>query len=60
METWNKYTFGMNDENGRLIQISVPARTRDDAYRMVKQMLFFKCAEDDPRWNFWLNDEEEY
>lgn len=55
-EGWFDYTFGMNDENGRLIQITVPAQTKEDAVRIVRQMLFFECNPGSPRWRFWLND----
>ena len=53
-EGWFDFTFGMNDENGRLIQVTIPARLK------LRQMLFMECVEGNPRWHFWLNDCKPY
>ena len=53
---WFYYTFAMNDEKGRLIEISVPAQNETDARRQINQMLFTVCDYDHPKWKYWLND----
>ena len=50
---WKLYTFGMNDEDGRLIEIKMPARNYQEAVHRTKRIVNAKCA-------FWLNSEEEY
>ena len=44
------FTFGMNDENGRLIQFVIPARTEEEARRIMRNILR------DSSSKFWLND----
>ena len=53
---WFYYTFAMNDENGRLIEISVPAQNETDARLQVNTMLFMECNWGHPKWKYWLND----
>lgn len=54
---WKLFAFGMNDENGRLIEIKMPARDSAEAVENVKRLL---CSVDHPLNEFWLNDEEDY
>lgn len=51
---WFEYTFAMNDENGRLLQIIVPARSEADARKLVNKMYHLD------RWHYWLNDVRPY
>jgi len=57
---WFDYTFGMNDDNGRLIQITIPAQNESDARHTLNLMLFEQCNWGHPRWNYWLNDCKPY
>lgn len=57
---WFDYTFGMNDDNGRLIQIIIPARTEDAARKVVRKMLFGEKYLDGISRHFWLNDCQPY
>lgn len=59
-EGWFDFYFGMNDENGRLVQVIIPARDEAEARLKLRQMLFFECVEGNPRWRFWLNDKRPY
>ena len=54
------YCFGMNDENGRLIDIHIPAKSGPDATRRIKRILFTQLCEDAPENYFWLNSVEDY
>ena len=51
---WFEYTFGMNDESGRLLQIIVPARSEADARELVNKMFYLD------RWSYWSNDVHPY
>ena len=57
---WKLFTFGMNDVNGRLIEIKMPARDYYEAVRNVKCLIFMERPADHPLNKFWLNDEEDY
>lgn len=57
---WKLYSFGMNDENGRLIEIKMPARTYEDAVGNMKRLIYMERPADHPLNQFWLNDEEDY
>lgn len=54
------FAFGMNDDDGRLIEIKIPACNEDEAIRKIRKLLLFKLWEDDPKPYFWLNAVEEY
>lgn len=57
---WKLFTFGMNDENGRLIEIKMPARDEAEAIRNVKGLIYPAHTADHPQNRFWLNDVESY
>jgi hypothetical protein len=57
---WKLFSFGMNDEDGRLIEIKIPAQSQAEAVRKIKTLLFRELCEDDPKNKFWLNEEEDY
>ena len=57
---WKLFTFGMNDSNGRLIEIKMPARDYHEAVGNVKRLIYMERPSDHPLNEFWLNDEEDY
>lgn len=54
------YAFGMNDKDGRLIEIKMPATNEHEAFRKMKNLIYFEHPADHPLNRFWLNATEEY
>lgn len=54
------YTFGMNDQNGRLIEFKIPSPDQHEAVRTLKQLLGRRVDLAHPDNYFWLNDEKDY
>lgn len=54
------YDFGMNDKDGRLIQIKMPAANEHEAISRVKNLIYCEHPADHPLNRFWLNAVEDY
>lgn len=50
------FTFGMNDEYGRLILIKIPAESHSEATQKIREMIPDRYFDD----GLWLNDVEPY
>jgi len=51
----NLYCYGANDERGKLIELNIPAESKEESILRLKSLVGGENHE-----RFWLNDEREY